>query len=179
MIGLSSFLAFLDHLGQFEAVHAGHLDVQDEQRKFFGNQSQQRLIGRLGAHQTVARRIQHGLQHGEIFWLIIHNQNVDGLIIQSSHRGPVMLGLQGLRVVLRHATVRGRNWGRWNGVGQMLLFRNVVHRFQSRLTEQPDPQQRQQLFGIHGLGNIIARPGVETLFAVAFHCFRRERNNRE
>ena len=27
---LSSFLAILDHLGQFKAVHAGHLDVQDE-----------------------------------------------------------------------------------------------------------------------------------------------------
>src|SRR5690242_18156478 len=45
--------------------------------------------------------------------------------------------------------------------------------------EQPYPHQRQELVGIHRLGDIVARTGVETLLAVTLHCFGGEREYRE
>src|SRR5579862_4556702 len=48
---------------------------------------------------------------------------------------------------------------------------------QSRV--EPHPQQRQQLVGIHRLGDVIRRAGLQTLLAVAFHGLRGERDDRQ
>jgi hypothetical protein len=73
-------LATLDGLGQLESGHSRHADVEDQQREFLGHQRQQRLVGRLGPHQSIARRIEHCLEHREVLRLVIHDQDVDGCI---------------------------------------------------------------------------------------------------
>ena len=60
------FLALLDQGGQFEPGHAGHAHVQDQHREFLRHQREQRLIGRFGTHQFVARIVQHRLEHREL-----------------------------------------------------------------------------------------------------------------
>ena len=70
-------LALLDHLGQLEAGHAGHADVQDEQGEFLGDEREQRLVGGFGPDQPVAGVVQDGFEHGEVLRLIVHDQDVD------------------------------------------------------------------------------------------------------
>ena len=49
MIGTCAvFLRCLIMLGQLEAAHPRHLDVEDQQGEFFGHQRKQRLVGGLG-----------------------------------------------------------------------------------------------------------------------------------
>ena len=59
MIGTRAvFLRALDHLRQLEAGHARHPDVEDQQGELLGHEREQRLVGGLGAHQPVARRVE-------------------------------------------------------------------------------------------------------------------------
>src|SRR6476620_6111375 len=46
-------------------------------------------------------------------------------------------------------------------------------------TEQPHAHEREQLVGIHWLGNVVARTRVEALLAVALHGLGRQRQDRQ
>src|SRR5436190_18835358 len=46
-------------------------------------------------------------------------------------------------------------------------------------TEEPDPHQRQQLIGVHRLGDVVAGAGVEALLPVSLHRLRGEREDRQ
>ena len=74
------FPPLFDDLRQLEAGHAGHADVEDEQREFLGDQREQRLVGGFRADEPITRVGQHGFEHGEVFRLIVHDQDVDGLV---------------------------------------------------------------------------------------------------
>ncbi len=50
----------------------------------------------------------------------------------------------------------------------------VAHR---RSSVQPHPQERQQLVCVHGLGDVVRRPGLETFLTIAFHGLRRQGQN--
>jgi hypothetical protein len=90
-------LPLLDHLGQLEAVHIRHLDVEHQQREFLGDEREQRLVRGAGAHQAVGRVFQHGLERDEIFRLVIDQQDVDPLVLDGAQ------GLHGARGFGPHA----------------------------------------------------------------------------
>ena len=78
MIGnAGGFLPLLDHLRQLEAIHARHLDIEDQQREILGDKGEQRFVGGVGADQPVAGIIQHSFQRGQVLRLVIHEQDVD------------------------------------------------------------------------------------------------------
>ena len=44
---------------------------------------------------------------------------------------------------------------------------------------KPDSEQREQLFGVHRLGDIVTRSGLQAPLTIAFHCLGSERENRQ
>ena len=78
MIGMrDGFLAALDGLGQLEPGHARHADVEDQQREFLGDQSQERLVGGLRPHESIARCVEQRFEYRQVLRLIVDDQYVD------------------------------------------------------------------------------------------------------
>ncbi len=71
-------LACLDHLGQLESCDVRHADVENEETKFVSEQRKQRLFSRRGPDQPVTWVVQNSFEHGQIFRLIVNDQDVDG-----------------------------------------------------------------------------------------------------
>src|SRR5580704_8437305 len=69
--------ALLDQVGQLDAVHPGHLDVEYDRGELAFEQQKQRLLCGLGPDQVVFRRLQQTLEDVEIADLIIDQKNVD------------------------------------------------------------------------------------------------------
>ncbi len=94
-------LPLLDHLGQFEPIHAGQPDIQDEESEFFHDERVQRLIGGSGPDQPVVWVVEDGFEHGEIFRFIVDDQDVDGTRVKGgrwSRGSGATLGLQVLHL---------------------------------------------------------------------------------
>ena len=68
----------LDHLRQLEAVHLGHLDVEDDGRDVVLQQQAQRPIGVLGPQEPIVGALQDRLQRVEVPGLVVNQQYVDG-----------------------------------------------------------------------------------------------------
>ena len=159
-------LALLDHLGQFEAAHAGHVDIEHEQGEFLGDQRKQRLVGGFGADQAVAGIVQDGFEDGQVLRLVVHEQDVDGLVVRG-HRRRCACGLE-------RRPVAACPWHRclpamWSCACSYREFDESLASSHLDLPEQPDAHQRQQLLGVHRLGDVVGGAGVQALLAVAFH----------
>ena len=76
------FLPLLDRLGQLEAGHAGHPDVQDEEGKFVIDEREQGLVGGFGPDQPVGWVVQDSFEHEKVSRFIVHDQNVDGFAVK-------------------------------------------------------------------------------------------------
>ncbi len=67
-----------DHLGQLKPRHSRHADVEDEEGEFIVEQRMQRFFRGCRPNQPVIRIVQDSLQDGQIFRLIVNDQDVDG-----------------------------------------------------------------------------------------------------
>ena len=67
-------LACFDQLGEFEAIRARHLDVQDDRREIVVKDREQRLIGRLCADKAAATGSQYCFKSVEVPLFIIDEQ---------------------------------------------------------------------------------------------------------
>src|SRR6266404_2994211 len=74
----SGLLTRLDHLGQLKSCHSRHADVENEESKFVSEQRKQRLFSGLGPNQPVTGSVQDRLEDGQIFRLVVNDQDVDG-----------------------------------------------------------------------------------------------------
>ena len=96
----------LDHLGQLETAHPRHLDVEHEEGEFLDHQREERLFGGFDADQPVARVLQDGFEHGQVSRLIIHEQDIDELVVQGGRgvrrTAGVMLAVRVGRVATFH-----------------------------------------------------------------------------
>src|SRR5215813_3690799 len=71
-------LAFLYNLGQLESRDVRHADVENEQSKLVSEQCKQCLLSGRGPNQPVTGVIQNGLENGQVFRVIVNDQDVDG-----------------------------------------------------------------------------------------------------
>ena len=72
-------LALLDQLCQLDAGDAWHADVEHNRRELVAQQAEERLVGRLRAHEDALGRREHDLEGIEVAGLIIDNQHLRAL----------------------------------------------------------------------------------------------------
>ena len=68
---------------------------------------------------------------------------------------------------------------RFRGSSSTIRILDVVGRHGSASAVQPHAQQRQQLVGVHRLGDVVRRPGLQALLAIALHRLGGQRQNRQ
>jgi hypothetical protein len=68
------------HRRHLEAVQAGHLHVEQDQRELLLEQPPQRLRTRLGMHQALAERLEDRLQRHEICRAVVDQEDA-GLLV--------------------------------------------------------------------------------------------------
>ena len=72
MIGV----ARADELRGLEAVHAGHRDIEDDQREILIEQAAERLDSGMREHELAAERCQRGLDRDQVGLVVIDHQDV-------------------------------------------------------------------------------------------------------
>ena len=87
--GLLEARMLADHLGQLEAVQLRHADIDQDDRDIGLEQIGQRLLGRGGRDQIFAQLLQHHLIAEQLAGLIIHQQDIDGILVLPRLRSPV------------------------------------------------------------------------------------------
>ena len=70
-------LALPDHGGGFEAVHVGHLDVEQNRCEIVFKTSPQRLLAGLGLDQFLAESVENGLERDQVLRLVVDQQDLD------------------------------------------------------------------------------------------------------
>ena len=66
--------------GQLEAVHAGHLHVEQRQGDVMREQQFQRLVAGAGLEERQAVAPKQGLEREQIFLQIVHQEDGDGIV---------------------------------------------------------------------------------------------------
>jgi hypothetical protein len=74
------FSSPLDQAGGLEAIHLGHLDIEQNDRELFGENVSQRLRARLCFHQTAIRALQQGFEGDQVLGSIVDQQDVDAWV---------------------------------------------------------------------------------------------------
>jgi hypothetical protein len=82
-------LALADQGGGLEAVHARHVDVEQDHREVGLQQLLQRLAARGGLHQVLAEVAQDRLEREQLVRAVVDEQDVDLLALVAARSGPV------------------------------------------------------------------------------------------
>ena len=73
---MSRPLALLDQLRGLEAVHARHLDVEQDRRELLVEQAPQRLLARRGADEIRVERLEDRLQGEQVLGAIVDQEEL-------------------------------------------------------------------------------------------------------
>ena len=66
----------LDQLRGLEAVHARHLDVEQDDREVVAQERRERLVARVREHELVAERLEDRLERDEVLGPVVDEQDV-------------------------------------------------------------------------------------------------------
>jgi hypothetical protein len=69
-------LALADQCRGFEAIHAGHVDVEQYDGKVALEQALERLAARIDRNHLAAQVAEYGLQRQQLVWPVVHDQDV-------------------------------------------------------------------------------------------------------
>ena len=78
--------------GGLEAVHLGHLDVEEDDGELVRQEPFERLAPRLRLDQVLAQALEHCLQGHQVGRLVVDQKNVDPVV---GHRGSGAAGQRG------------------------------------------------------------------------------------
>ena len=70
-------LARLDQLRRLEAVHAGHLHVEQNHREVALEQAAQRVLARRRAHEALPERLENRLEREQVLRAVVDEKDVD------------------------------------------------------------------------------------------------------
>src|SRR5712675_258997 len=82
---MSRTFARLDHARRLESVHSRHLNVEQYDGELALEQAAQRVLARLGAHESLPQRLEDGLERKQILGAIVDEKDVD-LLVGARHR---------------------------------------------------------------------------------------------
>jgi hypothetical protein len=68
-----------DERGRLEAVHLGHLDVEQHDRELVGEEPLQRLAPGAGLDEILAEALEHRLERDQVGRLVVDQQDVDAV----------------------------------------------------------------------------------------------------
>jgi hypothetical protein len=70
-------LALANELGGLEAVHAGHVDVEQDYGEVVVEQAAQRLTPGIGADDGLPKLLEHRLERQQLVRLVVDDEDVD------------------------------------------------------------------------------------------------------
>ena len=171
-------VALADQRGRLEPVHARHLDVHQDHGEVGVQDAHQGLLAGAGRHQVQAHPLEDGLQGQQVVRLVVHQQDVDlpiglhGISLSVPDRARRPARPAGPVAVTAPAGMRPAH-------GATARFGSPTASTWSGVAVQPDAEHRGELLAADRLGQVVRRPGLEALLAVALHRLGRQRDDRQ
>ena len=157
--GVLGALPLAHHRRGLEAVHAGHVDVEENDRELLPQELAKSFASGLRGDDVLAKLGKKSREREQLLGAVVDRQDVD-LFVGEGHR------------VFRGDRPRFSQLRRWASAA-------TENRCLPHLLVEPGPQHGQQLVGVDGLREVVPRSGLERLLPIPLHCLRGDRDDRQ